>query len=386
MRDENCWELNRMPGTPVEYEAGDRYEIFYDDDGEATCGDEILAAKLLQENHFYKNCIAEPSLQLKVGAQIMLIKNEPLPMGGTQGTQYLVNGSRGKIIDFTDKMPNDAGALKDMWAPNELSCNSGQVEEGGDEESGKKMLYPVVEFLHGQRKVIGPFRFSSELAGIGSSVRYAIPLKLAWALSIHKSQGMTLDYVRVDLKGVFAQGQIYVALSRASHENGLELRNFNPQRLRAHPKALEFYHKPTTIFPTWKDKLLQEIKENHQSLSPPPAIPGCLRGKLFVFTGEMVDYSREEAEGLVIASGGLVRNSVSGKTNYLVIGKFLDNGRDVETGAKYHAASTIRSKRSNLKIITKSEFFDLVKAKPSAKRLAAAFFAGHSKKANTSSY
>jgi ATP-dependent DNA helicase PIF1 len=81
------------------------------------------------------------------------------------------------------------------------------------------MQYLIVEFLNGQRKVIGPFKLSNRRAGIGESMRYAIPLKLTWAISIHESDEMTLNYVKVDLKGCFAEGQIYVALSRASNEH-----------------------------------------------------------------------------------------------------------------------------------------------------------------------
>ena len=68
-----------------------------------------------------------------------------------------------------------------------------------------------------------------------------IPLKLAYALSIHKSQGCTLDFVITDLQDVFEYGQVYVALSRVKKVEGLSIRGLDLNRIKAHPKAVEFY-------------------------------------------------------------------------------------------------------------------------------------------------
>ena len=177
---------------------------------------------------------------------------------------------------------------------------------------------------------------------------------------------------------------MYVALSRASSEHGLELRNFNPRRLKAHPKAVEFYKNPNGPFKTWKEKVKESLDGDDGEvvigLPPPKPIPGCLKGICFVFTGEMEGYSREEATKLVEDSGGFVRNSMTSKTNYLVIGSYLDDGRDVETGVKFRTAKDIvtgnngRNNSANLKIITKSKLFQLIKPKLKGKRLMEAFF------------
>jgi len=285
-----------------------------------------------------------------------------------------VNGSRGTIVGFTDTLPEpeDETAFTDPWSHSKLKCSGNDVEAG-------KMQYPIVQFLSGQRMVIGPCKFSSRLAGIGESIRDAIPLKLAWAISIHKSQGMTLDLVKVDLQGSFADGQIYVALSRASNENGLELRNFKPQRVRAHPKAILFYQNPNVLFPTWREKINEEQEQEGVLSLPPTAIPGCLQHKYFVFSGELYGYSRQDAEQLVQDSGGNIRQVVNSKTNFLVTGKFLDDGRDVESGVKYRTAQEIirgggGKNPSSLKILTKCKFFDLIKPKLSAQKRMANFF------------
>ena len=62
-------------------------------------------------------------------------------------------------------------------------------------------------------------------------VSYQVPLILAWAISIHKSQGQTIQRVRVDLGRVFEKGQSYVALSRAATMEGLQVLRFDPKKV-----------------------------------------------------------------------------------------------------------------------------------------------------------
>ncbi|GEQ67462.1 hypothetical protein JCM33374_g1127 [Metschnikowia sp. JCM 33374] len=76
--------------------------------------------------------------------------------------------------------------------------------------------------------------------------RVQFPLMLAWALSIHKSQGQTLQKVRVDLSRIFENGQAYVALSRAVSRDGLQVLNFRADRVRAHPSVETFYESLST--------------------------------------------------------------------------------------------------------------------------------------------
>jgi ATP-dependent DNA helicase PIF1 len=71
--------------------------------------------------------------------------------------------------------------------------------------------------------------------------RSQIPLILAWALSIHKAQGQTLERVKVDLGKVFEKGQAYVALSRATSMQGLQVLRFDPRKVVAHEKVRTFY-------------------------------------------------------------------------------------------------------------------------------------------------
>lgn len=65
---------------------------------------------------------------------------------------------------------------------------------------------------------------------------------------------MTLDLAKVDLHGCFTEAQVYVALSRASSEDGLEIRNFQAHQVRADRRALAFYKAPNDTFPHWIKK------------------------------------------------------------------------------------------------------------------------------------
>lgn len=150
---------------------------------------------------YKKNCIASASLQLCVGAQVMLICNLDMESG-------LANGTRGVIVAFSDDLP-------------------------------------VVRFLNGQERVICVHMWEVEENDIKILKAEQIPLKLAYAISIHKSQGLSLDYVIVDLAKVFTYGQAYVALSRVRTLEGLSIKSLDFSMIQADPKAKEFYQRLT---------------------------------------------------------------------------------------------------------------------------------------------
>jgi len=140
---------------------------------------------------------APRTLSLKVGAQVMLLKNVSVGEG-------LVNGARGVVTAF-----------------------------GADG-------FPVVRWASGASRGVGRVRWA---AGAGGATlwRAQLPLALAWAFSVHKAQGMTLQLVEMSLSRVFEAGQAYVALSRATGLQGLRVRDFTAACVRADPRVLRFY-------------------------------------------------------------------------------------------------------------------------------------------------
>lgn len=138
-------------------------------------------------------------LILKVGAQVMLLRNINVTSG-------LVNGARGVVIDFKNGIP-----IVQLWSGTHYEA---KMEKWSIKTSSGALVH-----------------------------RKQVPLKLAWAFSIHKSQGLTLDCVEMCLSRVFDAGQSYVALSRAQSLQSLRVLDFNSQQVWANTDVLEFYKK-----------------------------------------------------------------------------------------------------------------------------------------------
>ena len=90
-------------------------------------------------------------------------------------------------------------------------------------------------------KEISPCNHDFEAGGEIVASRFQYPLVLSYAMTIHKSQGMTIDLVEIDFKGAWDYGQVYVALSRARDLSRLCVRNLQSTYVKAHPLALRFY-------------------------------------------------------------------------------------------------------------------------------------------------
>lgn len=144
-----------------------------------------------------KSCLAHEELRLKVGAEVMCIKNN-FDAG-------YVNGTRGKVIAFLDS--DDT---------------------------------PIIELYNGKTIYATPETWAIEENGKEKASISQLPIRLAWAITIHKSQGISLDNAEIDLSRTFAYGMGYVALSRVRTLAGIRLVGFHPDALRVDPKVLEF--------------------------------------------------------------------------------------------------------------------------------------------------
>ena len=215
-----------------------------------------------QRSKLLANCMAPPTISLKKGAQVMLIKNID---------DSLVNGSVGKVVAFMDEKTFD------IYHEDEdefQAVETMELDDGNITESRKKLKALINKDLAGETSQKWPLvRFaiadgsSRDLLcqreawkielpnGEVQASRAQVPLILAWALSIHKAQGQTLERVKVDLGKIFEKGQAYVALSRATCQEGLQISRFDPKKVMAHPRVGSFYSSLYSVNATSNSKV-----------------------------------------------------------------------------------------------------------------------------------
>jgi ATP-dependent DNA helicase PIF1 len=224
----NAAQLETLPGEAIAFAAGDDVVVRPSVRAAGADAHAVAVAKL-RRSEFFRDCLAAGALSLKVGAQVMLLRNLDLEGG-------LVNGSRGVVVRFVPAGVDDtSGGSATPPTPEAVRWARAQGNKGGQ-------MVPVVRFLSGAELAIAPASFRTEVHGAGDCVRVQLPLKLAWAVSCHKSQGLSLDLARVSLDGMFATGQAYVALSRVRSMEGLEIIGCcDPNVARADPAVAAFY-------------------------------------------------------------------------------------------------------------------------------------------------
>jgi ATP-dependent DNA helicase PIF1 len=145
-----------------------------------------------------KNMIVDESLRLKVGSQVMCIINLDQDNG-------IVNGSQGKVVGFDNNN------------------------------------HPMVKFFYKNTSRIISYH-TWHNATYGTNGIQQIPLILSWAITIHKSQGITLEYANINIgSNIFECGQSYVALSRVKSLEGLYIQGLDFSKIKANPKVLRFY-------------------------------------------------------------------------------------------------------------------------------------------------
>lgn len=141
-----------------------------------------------------RSVLAPPALKLKKGALVMAVKNS--------AERKYANGSLGTVIDFEPHTE-----------------------------------YPIVAFKNGKEVSMVPDTWELRDGDKKRASITQIPLRLAWAITVHKSQGMTLDAARIDLRRAFVEGMGYVALSRVKNLDSLYLAGVNQMALRVSEDA-----------------------------------------------------------------------------------------------------------------------------------------------------
>ncbi len=182
-------------------------------------------AKALIEG-LVRTCLSPDTLELKLESMVMCTKNN--------FEKGYVNGTLGRIVDF-------------------------------DRTEG----WPIIETFDGRRITLEPVSWEVVEDGKVRASIEQIPLRLAWAITVHKSQGMSLDAAEMDLSRTFVYGQGYVALSRVRTLAGLKLSGMNPSALNVDPRVIrqnERFQEESEIaedtFKEMDDKDLEKMQKN----------------------------------------------------------------------------------------------------------------------------
>jgi len=204
----NNEELSKLPGAAKIFKMEDR-------------GPEKLVAALK------RGCLSPELLSLKIGARVMFTKNDVM-------THRYVNGTLGIVTGFSG-------------------------EDG----------YPIVKTNGGKTIYAQPDEWHIEDGGRVLARIIQVPLRLAWAMTVHKSQGMSLDAAHMDLSDTFEYGQGYVALSRVRTLAGLSLAGLNARALEVHPevrgKDAEFRNQSERSQETFAAMSKQELETMHSN-------------------------------------------------------------------------------------------------------------------------
>ncbi len=193
-------DVDRLNSDRLDLLGGD--EVFYT---QTTTGSKNYVESL------QRSVLSPATLRLKKGAFVMAVKNSPI--------RKYVNGSLGTVIDF---------------------------------ESATE--YPIVEFKNGKVVTMQPDTWELRDGDKKRASITQIPLRLAWAITVHKSQGMTLDAARIDLRKAFVEGMGYVALSRVKNLRSLYLSGINQMAFRVSQDA-------QTIDVLLRDKASKDLKK-----------------------------------------------------------------------------------------------------------------------------
>lgn len=223
--------------------------------------------KIMQEV-LIKSCLSPQLLELKPEAMVMCTKNN-FEAG-------YVNGTLGRVVDFE---PFDG--------------------------------HPVIETAEGRRITIKPVSWSiAEDKKVLAEITQ-VPLRLAWAITVHKSQGMSLDAAEVDLSKTFVYGQGYVALSRVRSLQGLKMLGMNPNALRVDPKIVMMDERfrtaadeAETAFMEMEEESVKRMHEQFVTASGGKLVTGPVKK-------ESKGYERVKKESTLVETARLLRE---GKT------------------------------------------------------------------------
>jgi len=233
-----------------------------------------------------KSMLTPETLIVKEGAAVMFVKNDP------EGD--FVNGTLGTVIGFEGDLP-------------------------------------VVRTARGTDIIAEPMEWKIEEDGKVLASVTQVPLRLAWAITIHKSQGMSLDAAEIDLSKTFTPGQGYVALSRVRTLEGLMLRGLNDMALRVHEEVARHDHSFRSESDKWErvvsrfsDKKIAELSEDFitrtggslEAREPEAAVSLAPKVSTYEKTRRLLDQGKNLAE--IARERGMTKGTIIGHLETLL--------------------------------------------------------------------
>ena len=214
VRETNEMEFAQLPGRALTYCCVDDFAW---NSGHDDLGDKGKYCRKPKDHvlEALKDHSLEPNLVLKEGMLVILLVNWDLD-------SRLANGSQGTIVGFEQHNQHLFPEVPRKW---EYSSHKNSLLRKFVERTAVQE-WPIVQFLNGPKRTIYPRCMINDLGDdepYSLLSRTQIPLTAAWAMTVHKAQGMTLSRVIVDLRDTFEPGQDYVALSRAETLDGLKV-------------------------------------------------------------------------------------------------------------------------------------------------------------------
>jgi len=170
----------------------------------------------------------EKEIELRVGCRVMILANNPM-MNYSNGSQGIVLGT--KFIDeFNNTFTSKKGFKYDLDYRYFGECLHLLLDSEDDVLVPKK-AFPIYSS-----------KFDDKGKRIIDLTYYQFPISLGYAVSVHKAQGMSLHNMILDCSNIFADGQFYVGLSRATNLDGISILNFEPSHVSSDQDAIDFYY------------------------------------------------------------------------------------------------------------------------------------------------
>ncbi|MCJ8326776.1 MAG: AAA family ATPase [Campylobacterales bacterium] len=258
----------------------------------------------------FKSALVQEELTLKKDAVVMFIKNNP--------EKYYINGTTGVVIDF----------------------------------SKDEMKLPIVKLSSGHiiKVEFEDWSVENDKGKVQAKISQ-IPLKLAWAITIHKSQGMTLDAAQIDLSKTFEVGQGYVALSRIKSIEGLKLMGFNDTALSVDPLILSIDSRIKQASQKASDKILA-YEENQL---------GAIHLSYIQRLGGLIDEKEINKEKVLLAAEPKIEEKMA---NHIKTKNLIEESSTLVILAK-NAGFSVSTIMNHLILIKKDEVdFDISKYMP----------------------